>query len=338
MNVESAYTSDGAASSQERKRWIWHAALLAVTLTPLLGLPLASSLQLPFRDSFLIGLAVFVGGVCHVASTSYFYLDKDARALMRGMKGRFVALPLAVVALSAAALVAGDRLGIADDAVLAIFCVHLIWLYYHYQKQNYGLLAFAAASGGARMPHRTVAILLLAPVAGGLATIPQLLSAGLGRDLGYDTWLPVLHSAGVAVYAVGALLLAGLIAHNRALFTRPLVAAFTATGFLFFLPALLVEDIDYAFWSYAIAHGLQYLLMVGIVSAQARRLYFALPVFLAAAVSGGWMLDRFAGNHALFICGIALTWVHFVLDAKLWRMSEPAVRQFLRSRFAFVLR
>jgi len=107
-------------------------------------------------------------------------------------------------------------------------------------------------------------------------------------------------------------------------------------GFAFYLPALLVTNIDYAFWSYAIAHGLQYLLMVGIVSAGAPRRWLSLPVFVAGAILGGWAMKHMLGNHALLLCGIFLTWVHFVLDAKLWRMSEPAARQFLRQRFRFI--
>ena len=318
------------------RRRAWFAALLTVTLLPLLGLPLASGLDLPFRESFLIGLGVFVGGVCHVASTIYFYFDQDARVLMRQYKARFVALPLAAIAVSAAALVAGRQLDIADELVLWVFFAHLVWLYYHYQKQNYGLLAFAAAASGGRAPQGTVNVLLLPPLAGGLATFPQLLAAGLERPIPLESWLPLLHTAAWVVYALAAVLLLRIVLTHRALFSRPLVQVFTLTAFAFYLPALLIGDLDYAFWSYAIAHGLQYLLMVGIVSAQTGRRLFALPIFVLSAIAGGWVLDRFGGHHALFICGILLTWVHFVLDARLWRMSEPLARQFLRRRFAFI--
>lgn len=290
------------------------------------------------RSSFLIGLGVFVGGVCHVASTLSFYADRDARTIMQQMKPRFYALPLATIALSIAALLIGAHLNIPDNAVLVIFLAHLIWLYFHYQKQNYGLLAFAAASHGVRLPARTVNILLLPPLAGGLATFPQLLVSGLERDLAFTQWLPALHAAAVVIYLIAAAIMLQLAWRNRALFSRPLVLIFSLTAFGFFLPGLLIEQLEYAFWSYAIAHGLQYLLMVGIVSGQAALRLLTLTVFILSAIGGGWMLQQFAGNHALFICGILLTWVHFLLDARLWRMSDSRVRPYLRERFAFIFK
>lgn len=325
-----------AAAVPRTKRRQWFAAVLAVTLLPLLGLPLLAALGQPLRTSFVLGLGVFVGGVCHVASTLYFYTDADARPVMQRYRARFYALPLAALALSLLALTVSRQLAIADDLVLTIFFAHLVWLYFHYQKQNYGLLAFAAAASGKRTPEGTLTLLMLPPLAGGLASYPQLLADGLERELPIAHWLPLLDALAWAVYAVAAFGMARLALRHRDVFAQPLVRMFALTALGFYLPALLISNIDYAFWSYAIAHGLQYLLMVGIVSAQARRRWLALPAFVLAAIAGGWALNRFAGTHALFICGILLTWVHFALDARLWRMSEPTARTFLRRRFAFI--
>ncbi|MCW5624697.1 MAG: hypothetical protein KIT73_08290 [Burkholderiales bacterium] len=324
------------APSDAGKRRLWFAALLSVTLLPLIGLPLLSGAQLPFRDSFAIGLAVFIGGVGHVASTAYFYFDGGARTVMKPMKLRFFALPAVVVAVAVIALFIGARIGIDDGIVYWIFLFHLVWLYYHYQKQNYGLLAFAAASVGGRVPRETVWILLLPPLAGGLATIPALLAAGLEREIPAPAWMPLLDRLAIAIYAIAAVAMIRLTWTHRALFAQPLVAAFAAASFAFFLPALLIRDLDFAFWSYALAHGFQYLLMVYIVSGRSRTPWLALPIFVVAVAVGGWFLNRMGGNHALFICGILLTWVHFVLDARLWRMRDAGARQFLRDRFSFI--
>lgn len=330
------------AGSHARQRRRWFGALLLVTLLPLLGLPLLSLLELPFRQSLVIGIAVFVGGVCHVASTLTFYADRDARQLMGPMKTRFIALPLLALAITVAAVAVGRATGNGDgplgQAVMALFFVHLVWLYYHYQKQNYGLMAFAAAGSGTRLPLGTVKLVLLPPLAGGLATIPALLTDGLGLPL--PAWLtaqlPLLRGLAWLVYGVAALLMLRQVARHAAVFRQPLVAAFTLASFAFFLPALLVRNLDYAFWSYALAHGFQYLLMVGLVSRRARRPLAVLPLFVLAALVGGWLLNRLGGNHALFVSGILLTWVHFALDARLWRMSDAPVRNYLRGRFAFV--
>ena len=119
------------APSDAGKRRLWFMALLTVTLLPLIGLPVLSGVQLPFRDSFAIGLAVFIGGVGHVASTAYFYFDGGARTVMKPMKLRFFALPAVVVAIAVIALFIGARIGIDDGIVYWIFLFHLVWLYYH---------------------------------------------------------------------------------------------------------------------------------------------------------------------------------------------------------------
>ncbi|MCG8312643.1 MAG: hypothetical protein MI976_05455 [Pseudomonadales bacterium] len=318
------------------KRKFWYAGVLLVTLLPLIGLPIASGTELPFRESFLIGLGVFVGGVCHVASTVYFYFDRDARSIMNTMKARFYLLPTVVIAISVAALFLGSQLPIADDFVMSIFLMHLIWLYYHYQKQNYGLLAFTAASHGERLPPITLKLILLPPLAGGLATFPDLLADGLQREVPFSQWFPLLDQMAMIIYLVAATAWLHLAWRNLKVFTQPLVLVFSLISFGFFLPGLLIENIEFAFWSYAIAHGLQYLMMVSIVSAQAKWRFLALGIFAVGAIGGGWVLQRLGGNHALFISGILLTWVHFVLDARLWRMRDSAVRVFLRQRFAFI--
>lgn len=319
------------------KRRRWYAALIIVTLLPLLGLPvLHGAFELPFRQSFALGLGVFVGGLCHVASTVYFYFDGESRKVMSGMKPRFYALPTAVIGLSIAALVFGSQINIPSNVVLAVFFIHLIWLYFHYQKQNYGLLAFAAASSGHRLPRSTVNVLLLPPLAGGLASIPQLLAVDLHQDLFFMSWVPVLHTLSIVVYLIAAFVMLTLAVRNRQVFSQPLVCLFSIIAFGFFLPALFIKDLEYAFWSYAIAHGLQYLLMVGIVSAQNKIKILGLIAFFITAIVGGWLLKHLSGNDALFICGILLTWVHFILDARLWRMSDSNVRPFLRSRFSFI--
>lgn len=318
------------------KRGWWTAVLVSVSLLPFVGLGYAHGIALPFRESFLIGLGVFVGGVCHVASTAYFYCDREALALMRPMKVRFLLLPALAVALSAAALAYAGRIEIPEPAVLTIFGLHLVWLYFHYQRQNYGLLAFTAAGHAVRLPPAMLPILMLAAVAGGLASFPQLLEDGLETDLHLAAWQAAIKQSAAALYALAGAAIGVVVYRHRPVFAEWPVALFTLISFGFFVPALLFEHVEYAFWSYAIAHGLQYLLMVAIVSAGARLPLPAITLFLLIALGGGWCLKQFAGTPALFVCGILLTWVHFILDARLWRMSDNQVRQFLQRRFAFI--
>ena len=106
---------------------------------------------------------------------------------------------------------------------------------------------------------------------------------------------------------------------------------------LFFLPPVVLSDSDYAFWSYAIAHGFQFFMMVFAMASGTKPSFKIIIVFIICVAGGGFFLHRIdRSNQALFLCGILLTWVCFILDAKLWRMSEPGPRKLLRGRFSFL--
>jgi heme A synthase len=129
---------------------------------------------------------------------------------------------------------------------------------------------------------------------------------------------------------------------------------------LFFLPIYLSNDINVTFLSYAIAHGLQYIIFMGIVSlnaqdgerARAARLRSAL-VLMALMVLLGLLFyhaEAFKGyafvkSNALlvwsfdFLFGAVLgaTMAHFVIDAGAWRLSKLPQREYMTKRFGFIL-
>ncbi len=317
-------------------RTAYFGALLLATLLPLLSLPLMAAAELPFDSSLLLGIAIFAGGAGHVASTACIYADPRVRATVAPMKGRFYALPIAVIALSVLAYVGARSFDVDDGAVAGIFLFHLLWLYYHYQKQNYGLVAFSAAGAGRRVPRVLAPVLLLPALAGSAATLPALLADGLPYATFLEPYAALLRRGGLVLYGLGACALVVLIARHRQSFADLRTVIFTATAFCFFLPAFLLQDTNYAFWSYALAHGFQYLIMVYTVAGGAQRVLRTLAVFVPSVAGGGWLLSSLGGTDALFVAGIVLTWVHFVLDAKLWRMSEAGPRQLLKERFGFL--
>jgi hypothetical protein len=114
---------------------------------------------------------------------------------------------------------------------------------------------------------------------------------------------------------------------------------------------------DGAFFSYAIAHGVQYLLIMILLSvdlgrADGRRgisgAMFALPAFgLLIAIVGGWpgphglgwvQADSALSTAVDFALGMSLgcTLAHFVIDASAWRLRRPSVRAYLARRFGFL--
>ena len=320
----------------ESKRTLFFYALLAATLVPLLALPLLAAVAFPFNQSLLFGLAIFAGGVGHVASTACVYADKGVRDVMKPMKLRFYVLPLGCLLATGAALVWGASLNLAKPAVTALFVIHLLWLHFHYQKQNYGLVAFVGASQGARIPRVLSHLLLLPALAGVLAVMTPLVRAAMEDQTLLTAQQPWLDRVALITYLLGSLLIGRVVLKNRMAFASPRTAIFGLAAFLFFVPAVVLSHSEYAFWSYALAHGFQYLLMVFTMAGGAKPSLKIAIAFSISFIGGGFFLHRLAGNQALFICGILLTWVHFVLDAKLWRMSEPGPRKLLRGRFGFL--
>lgn len=93
-----------------------------------------------------------------------------------------------------------------------------------------------------------------------------------------------------------------------------------------------------------IAHGLQYLLLVGMVAAadgQRPGRTLRLAVFCNIALAGGAVLGAASHLHGaapagrlLFGAYLGAVMAHFVIDAGLWRLRDPFPRAFLASRVA----
>ena len=318
------------------KKSLFVNALLVTTLAPLLALPAMAVASFPFNQSMLLGLAIFAGGVGHVASTACIYSDQSVRAIMQPMKCRFFVLPIAGIVITGIALLWGSAFSVAQTFIAGIFIFHLFWLHFHYQKQNYGLIAFVAASEENRAPRILSHLLLLPALAGVLAIMPALTQAAMEDESWLEHQQNGLYTAALVVYILGGILLATVVFKHRNAFSKPRTMIFTLASFFFFLPAVTLAHSDYAFWSYALAHGFQYLLMVFTVSRATGKAIKSILAFTVSFIGGGFILHRLAGNQALFVCGILLTWIHFILDAKIWRMSEPGPRKLLKGKFDFL--
>ncbi|MEM9173792.1 MAG: hypothetical protein AAGC67_01040 [Myxococcota bacterium] len=320
----------------EPKRRRFFAVLFGLTLLPLFALPTMAVTQVRFDSSLLLGLAIFAGGVGHVASTASVYVDRSVREVMRPMPLRFVVVPVVSIAATLGAVFWGASAPPSDAAVAGMYILHLGWLHYHYQRQNYGIIAFSAAASGTRVPRRLDRVLLLPALAGCLAVMPVFLEGAFADVTFWRPLAPWFRPASSAAFLLGVAGLAALVLREPAPFRNPRTAGFVAAAFAFFLPAVVLEHTDYAFWSYALAHGFQYLFMVFVLARGRERRLLHGAWYLVCALLGGFALHRLAGNNALFAAGILLTWVHFVLDARLWKMSEAGPRRLLRERFDFV--
>jgi hypothetical protein len=319
----------------------WHAFLAAVflaSLLPFVALPFAQHV-LPDKDSGLeiVAALTFVGANFHVAASAWFYTDQSLHSHFRGNPLRYLLAPALLIAASAAAFQFAPPL-LRGGLLVPFFG----WQLWHYQKQNFGLLSFIAA-GTDGLPvsvweRRTFAL----SAAAGIAGFFHLYGVGLPQ---FSAEFALLHQLGKAVYGLAAIAFCVALARNEALRRNGLRLACFTFGTLFFLPTFLFGDWISATLSYAVAHGLQYMVFMAVVALGRPNPVASLAMLLGLATLGalalnaailapGWSdLDY---GYALYGAFVGVTMSHFVLDAGLWRLREPFQRRYMRQKFHFV--
>jgi hypothetical protein len=285
---------------------------------------------------------LFVGSSVHVAATGWFYTVPVVRNHMRTHRGRYVAAPAAlIVATAVAALLIPP--GWFTWLLLGFFG----WQFHHFQKQNLGMAALAGIAYGAgsvRPAERRA--LTAAGLAGtaGLLVHPELLQITVDPRLRF--LFPVAGVAFAAAVITGLV----LVRHRRS----PAFLAVYACSLLFFTPVFVFASPYAAVAGLTIAHGCQYLLIIGLVAdtrsvtatplpAGARRAV-SLLVLLNLSLLGGLALNAASHLHsggrferALYGAYLGAVMAHFVIDAGLWRLRDEFPRSFLRESLPYLL-
>src|SRR5579863_1058539 len=127
----------------------------------------------------------------------------------------------------------------------------------------------------------------------------------------------------------------------------PAFSALYVLSLLFWAPMFIFRSPFAAVGGMTIAHGLQYLLMVGLVLAGPRSTSAPLVrvgVGLNVALLAGALLSSASHLHGslgplrvLFGAYVGVLTVHFVMDRRLWRLRDPAVRALLASRVPYLI-
>ncbi|WP_037605260.1 hypothetical protein [Streptacidiphilus rugosus] len=319
----------------------WLCGMLLLTLGSLVGAvavaPAAGS-----RAGAGLGALLFVGSSVHVASSAWFCTVPEVRRFMAARCGRYVVAPLALVVGMAVlgALVPAKPFTLL---LLAFFA----WQFFHFQKQNLGLAALASAAYGAGSLRRGERAAIIAAGLSGTAGL-------LCRPALLQLSGPVPHLGGL--FPVAAALFALAVGFGATqLLRRPgaerpwQVATLYGAALGFFLPVFLFDSPYAAVAGLTMAHGLQYLLMMGMVAgggAGARMPRFiSLALLLNIALLLGLVLNLASHLHdggpaerSLYGAYLGAVMAHFVVDAGLWRLRDEFPRGFLRERLPYLLR
>jgi hypothetical protein len=332
-----------AVSRRARHAAIWRWATVVVTVVALGGAAVLAPGPTG-QPGAVLAVLLFAGSSVHVASTGWFATSPEVKGYATaGERRGLIWWPLGL--LGTGALVAAlAPSGALHWLLLLVFA----WQFRHFQKQNLGVMALTATSLGVSTPCRVERrVVALAGTCGiaGLVTRPSLLQLDLYR-------LPhALHTVAAISY-VASVLAGSIVLMRRTPGQRPAsYLAACVVALLFPLPIFLFTSPYAAVGGMTVAHGAQYLVLMTLVAAgEARttspqRPLGPLTLLGAIALGGGAALGVAAHLHlsespalrGLFGLYLGFLCTHFVVDARLWRLSSRFPRAFLGARLAFLI-
>jgi hypothetical protein len=290
-------------------------------------------------------------GTAHVPATIFFYTDKEFSRIIKNHKVRYVYIPICLV------LATGLLFALASH-VIQVFALLAYWAWqaFHYGRQNIGVYAFASIAQTGTAPHRAEKLAIDFGTSLGVL--------GTFKIMGMAISPAYLHGPFDRLYYFGSLAFAAVLIFSLAVYlkylreTTILKTLFFFTSVFFFYPVFISTDMNIAFLSYAMAHGLQYIIFMGVVSTNAKPegrrsvpyrniLTMAILIFILGFMF--WRVGQlklieviknspFYSSVADFLFGMVLgaTMSHFVVDASAWKLSMAPQRAYISRRFDFL--
>lgn len=338
------------AKNLVRKRWFLVSLLIATWL------PIAFFIFVVPTRGEVTGWAgiktVFLFlGTAHVPATLFFYLDRNFSGIVKKHAVRYIWVPLLLI------LVTGLVFAFTNTITQAfVLLFYWTWQAFHYGRQNIGIYAFASIAETGMGPRKEEKLAIE------FGTILAIL--GTFKILGTAVAPQYLHGAFDLFYQIGwiaffAVPLFSLVVYIKFFkHTTFLKSCLFFTSVFFFLPVFISTDNNIGFLSYAMAHGLQYIIFMTVISATTtgdlrQSLSYKSLAQLAGLllivgfafwrvadlkemqiVKGTWAYARLA--DFLFGAVLGATMAHFVVDADAWRLSLESRRDYIKKRFSFV--
>lgn len=293
-------------------------------------------------------LLLFVASQAHVGASFYFYTDGDMRSFMlRQRPRRFLAGVLGIIVAYPAAWMLINRIPEGELRLSLVFLLisfYSAWQVHHYSRQSRGILSFLGKAESAPLsPAESRALSLTA-----LAGIVGVLGFSEPAAHHLQTIVEFLPTVSLGLMAAGWLVWFASLIRERPQHSwrRQLAMALTLA---FFFPLYFFDDIFPAFFSFATAHGLQYFVFMGMVSrprpqegegfghpvdpqptGRIKRWRPAITMVACGVLIGGLIL------LVPLAVGLSIVMAHFVLDAGVWKLSEPFQRTYMAERFPFL--
>lgn len=341
-----------SASWTDHLKPIFLFALLLSTWVPMAFFLLSSRIESSIYGFGGMRTALLFLGTAHVPATIFFYIDKDFSEIVSRHKARYIYFPILLT------ITTGLLFAFANTIIQAyILLIFWAWQAFHYGRQNTGIYSFVSiATRGAPPDKYERTMIELGTYCGIIGTFKILGMAVAPNYL--HGFFDLLYRVGTVIFV--AILLASIVIYVRNFKrTTPLLTIFYFTLVCFFLPVFLSTDMNVAFYSYAIAHGVQYIVFMTVVSLNfdpqesTRRFKIASAVkLIIITVLAGFLFYRAIDLKGLefitanagfmrlvdFLLGAILgaTMAHFVIDAGAWRLSQSLQRTYIGKRFGFV--
>lgn len=343
-------TLDERSSSLGLRRWFLFSLLLGTWVPIVFFILLAPSIGPSGGLASLKAVFLFLG-TAHVPATLFFYADKDFASIRKSHPVRYIVVPVLLIVAT------GLVFAFASFTIQAFaLLIYWAWQAFHYGRQNVGIYAFASIAETGRAQRKAEKIAIDCGTVLGILGTFKVLGAAVAPAylrVSFD-YLYQIGLVSFFVLAVFSVVVYCKYFQDTSLFKT----LFFFTSVFFFAPVFISTDNNIGFLSYAIAHGLQYIIFMSVISfssgnGQVRpALYKNVAVFLVFLLLVGfafwrvndlrefefvkstWAYARIA--DFLFGAVLGATMSHFVVDASAWRLSMAKQRSYITKRFNFV--